>query len=69
MKELCNSKVHYLEAQACKKGNRSKNGRFVYEIIDEAKPEMEFLEVVRAAEKVAGGQITTSNSPQLLSTP
>ena len=54
MTKLYNSKVHYLAFQACKKGN-SKNGRFVYEIIGEAKPEMELLEVLQLV--LAGGNL------------
>ena len=46
MKKLCNSKICYLVAQGCKKVDRNKNDRFRYEMIGEAQPEKELLEVV-----------------------
>ena len=46
MRKLCNAKVCHSVVQGCKHVNRSRNGRFRYEMRGEIQPEMELLAVV-----------------------
>ena len=46
MKKLCNLEVYKLDAQGLNSLNNCKNGRFGYEVIGEARADVELLEVV-----------------------